>query len=178
MSAYFECDFVADESLWYLAIATPETPIDVWESREVDPSLVVRFKVFADGKRADFNRASHAIIVASKKLGELLHLIAPKDIQLVPAEVDGDSQPWWVVNVLSCLDCIDHLRSDITYYPTDHARTPGKPRAVLKLVIDPSRVEGHHVFLPKGWEVTLIVSDTVKEAMAQAQITGAEFWPV
>lgn len=82
------------------------------------------------------------------------------------------------MNVITCLDCIDYHKSIITsYYPANHPDRPGKPRGVLYLVFDANRIGSHHIFRPKGWEVELVVSDTVKNALMEIGVTGVDFVP-
>ncbi|AKJ01916.1 Hypothetical protein AA314_03542 [Archangium gephyra] len=51
----------------------------------------------------------------------------------------------------------------------------GTYRAVHGMRIDPTKVEGARIFRPWGWLVALIVSQDIKEALEQDQITGAKF---
>jgi hypothetical protein len=51
----------------------------------------------------------------------------------------------------------------------------GKYYAVDNLHIDKSKVGDARVFRPEGWEVTLIVSGDIKEALERVGTTGAKF---
>jgi hypothetical protein len=44
--------------------------------------------------------------------------------------------------------------------------------------IDPTKVGDAHIFRPWGWNVALIVSEDLKDAMEAVGITGTKFEPV
>jgi hypothetical protein len=119
-----------------------------------------------------------ATTIVSSRLADLWQRIAGKDIQRIPADVEGDDGEWEVINIVSCVECISHEQSKITYYPDRHPEKPGKPSGVLKLVLDPDRIGDHHIFHPKDWETVTIVSDSVKRAMEEMGATGVDYWPV
>ena len=103
---------------------------------------------------------------------------AEHDIQRIPAHVEADQGDWEVLNVLTRIDCIDPEKSIIQYYPPNHAENPSKPRGVVRLVLDAQRIGDHHVFRPKDWEIALIVSERVRNALKKAKVSGIEFRPV
>lgn len=123
----------------------------------------------------DYEEAKFAIPIVSRRVADYLSDIAPDDIQRVPAVLPGDPGEWELLNVLTCIDCIDHSRSTIQYYPPDHPSKPGKPRTVIWLVLEESKIRGRHIFRPKGWEVKLIVSETIKDGLQALGATGLEF---
>jgi len=176
--SYYELQFTADELNWVVSEPMGEAPIDLSECKPMDASNRVRLIVYADGRRVDFNETSYCAIVASDRLADLLRRIVPSEVQFLPATVAGDDGSWSVVNVLSRVDCIDHKRSKITYYPANHAEHPGEPRGVLRLVLDPNRIGDRHFLRPRGWEVATVVSETVKRAMEDNLMTGMQFVPV
>jgi hypothetical protein len=175
---YFRLQFTANDANWFIAVPKGGVPIDIWACQRVANADPIPFQIYKDGSRVDFNEASHAIIVTSRRLAELLERLAPADIQIIPASIEGDDEQWFVVNVLARVDCIDHERSKITYYSDSHPESAGKPRGVLKLVLDADRIWNHHIFHPKDWEVVTVVSDTVKRAMEEMGTTGVDYWPV
>jgi prolyl-tRNA synthetase len=48
----------------------------------------------------------------------------------------------------------------------------------MGLRIDPTKVEGAHIFRPWGWRVALLVSEDVKEALEREGLTGTRFTEV
>jgi len=178
MQKYFELQFTADELNWVVSEPMGEAPIDLSECKPLIVGAPVPFIIYANGRQMDFNRVSYCAIVASGRLADLWRRIVPGEVQLLPATVAGDDGSWWVANVLSRVDCIDHRRSKITYYPDNHAEHPGEPRGVMRLVLDPDRIGDRHILRPRGWEVATVVSETVKRAMEDNLMTGMQFVPV
>ncbi len=139
-----------------------------------DSEQPVPFFVVGDGTRVDYNPTAFSPIVISEALSRLIEEIAPNDVQLVDASIDGESGEWKVMNFLSLVDCIDHSRSKIRYCDLDDPYRPGKPRSVDRLVIDEKRAQGHHFFILQDWKVA-IVSETMKDAIRKAGITGMTY---
>lgn len=173
---------MANEERWTLAIER-QFPnggdVDIWAYSMGQPASddVVPFVVDVDGEMVDFNPTAFGSIVVSSEMAEILCRFASAEIQRIPAVVRGADGDWEVLNVVSVVDCIDHERSRIQYFPLDHAEKPGKPRGIMKLVLDSVRPKGHHVFKPMDWLVATIVSADVKTALEDAGITGVEYWP-
>jgi hypothetical protein len=102
----------------------------------------------------------------------------PTEIQQIPVCVAAEGSGYSIINVVSRIDCIDAKRSEIDWFEEGDAVRPdlaGTPEMVSKLIIDPRRVRGHHIFRPQGWEVTIVISDVVKKALENANVTGVKF---
>lgn len=173
---------MANEDRWALAIERqyPDgREVDIWAYSMGQPAAkdAVPFVVDVDGEIVDFNPTAFGSIVVSSEMAEILFRFASSEIQRIPAVVRGAVGDWEVLNVVSIVDCIDHERSKIQYFPLDHPEKPGKPRGIMKLVLDSDRAKGHHVFKPMDWLVATIVSADVKTALEDAGITGVEYWP-
>lgn len=54
----------------------------------------------------------------------------------------------------------------------------GEYRLVSGMRIDPTKVGDAHIFRPWGYNVALIVSEDLKNAMEAVGITGTKFEPV
>lgn len=173
---------MANEDRWTLAIERQYPngrDVDIWaySMGQHAAEEAVPFIVDVEGEVVDFNPTAFGSIVVSSEMAELLSRFASSEIQRIPAVVRGADGDWEVLNVVSVVDCIDHKRSKIQYFPLDHAEKPGKPRGIMNLVLDPDRAKGHHVFKPMDWLVATIVSADVKSALENAGISGVEYWP-
>jgi len=177
MDRFFEV-VISNGDRWHLELSAEEPPLDIWACRPIEPGRPIPLHVFQEGTRVDYERTSFAIPVVSRRFAEALCAVAPMDFQRIPAIVVEEAGEWEILNVLARPDCIDRERSAIQYYPRNHAEKPGRPRGVLQLVLDPTRVGGHSVFRPKDWEVALIVSQAAKSALDAIGATGLEFVPV
>jgi len=154
------------------------TPTALWAYYGCEPvpePKRVPFSIAVVGRPVDFNPTTFGALVLSKLAANLVSRLAEGHIQRIPAEIDAIND-WEVVKVLAMHDCIDHRRSMIQYYPPDHESHPNEPRGVLKLVLDPARIPADsHIFKPRGWLVTTIVSESLKNAFEEHEISGVEF---
>jgi hypothetical protein len=184
MSKFYELAVGNDVDAWHLEAKdefADGSPVDLWaysRCERVDRPKPVPFAIQYDGVRIDHYETAFCVTVVSRRLAELWQDLASDDIQRIPAEVDGDSGEWEVINIVACVDCIDHTLSRITYYPTNHPEKPGKPRGVLRLALNPDRIGPHNVFHPRDWEVVTIVSNRVRQAMCEMGISGVDYWQV
>jgi hypothetical protein len=176
--SFFQLKFVVRASNWILDMPQDVAPIDF--SRCVPMSLdsPCKITVWSPGRRLDCNDLRYCGIVASTAFAEIVIRLAPRDAQALPVAIEGDSNQWWIINVVSQIDCIDHSRSEISYYPGTHPEFPGEPRGIFRLVVDPTLIGDHHILRPKGWEVAALVSGTLKDAIERAEITGVYFHSV
>jgi hypothetical protein len=129
------------------------------------------------GKRMDFTYADFDMPVVTTKIGELLGEIAGTEIQRIPVHVGFHNDEYEIINIISCISCIDTKRSEIEWWTEEDERPDktGKPRMITELVIDPESARNSHIFRPNGWEVIVIVSDVIKVAFEEAKVTGVKF---
>ena len=83
-----------------------------------------------------------------------------------------------ILNVLRVVECIDDARcTEVEYWlPQDgKPEKTGTYRGVIGLKIDPGRVGGSQIFRPLGWQIALIVSEEIKEALEGLGTTGMAF---
>lgn len=186
--SYFELEFDPDEKNWELALPwllSDGDWRDVWaftRCQSYENTDLLIFDVSSDGIPVDFNLANFNIPVVSKRLGDLLFDIAPKQIQRIPVAI-GSDRNWEILNLLSEVDCLDHSRSTIDYFSTDlkdasvqkHPDMAGKPRGIRTLCIDAERTKGHEIFRITDWTVPIVVSESIKLAIEGSGFSGARF---
>lgn len=137
----------------------------------------LRVPIRRKGTLLDFTYADFDLPVVTAKVGKILAEIAGADIQKIPVRVDSCKGDFEIVNITSCLPCIDPKRSEIEWWTNEDGRPDkiGMPRMITDLVIDQDRVKNSHVLRPQGWEVIVIVSEVVKAAFQEAHVTGVKF---
>ncbi|WP_395828768.1 imm11 family protein [Archangium violaceum] len=104
--------------------------------------------------------------------------LAPGDVQLIPVEVDGQSEPYVLLNITRVVKCIDDEASDEVHYwepGDDRPDKTGQYRSVIGMRIDPSKVGDARVFRTWGWSPAIIISEEVKQALERMGATGAKF---
>lgn len=157
--------------------------------REVDPRIFTEGKpvevreplhlpLRREGTRLDFTLADFGMPVLHSAFAKALAEVAPHEIQRFAASVEGTSEAFEIINVVTRVDCLDPERSSVSYW-TEADGIPdlvGRLQTVVGLKVDPQRASGHHIFRLQGWEVALIVSEDVKDALQDAR--GAVFQAV
>jgi hypothetical protein len=146
---------------------------------EVRPPLAL-YRSY-EGTPLDFTYTDSCMPVATKRVGDILGTIAGDDIQPFPVRVDRRDEAYEIINVVSVVDCLDTVRSEITWFEEGNAIRPdlaGEPSLVRNLMIDADRVGDHHVFRIKGWTLPIIVSEAIKQAFEVARVTGVKFCSV
>jgi hypothetical protein len=186
---YFELlDDVDFPGRWELGDPTDENGREVsnpWMFRKGEPVHVdERLKVPLErpGKPVDFSTAGIGVTpVVHARMASILTQLAPDDVQLFPVKVASEFEPYFLVNVVRTVRCIDDEASEeVRYWKPEDGRPEkvGKYRAVSGMRIDPTKVGDAKVFRPWGWTVALLVSEDIKDALEHAGVTGVKFTEV
>ena len=171
------------DSRWTLSIEEhfiDGSSVDEWAYSKCDfleGARPVPFKVRVSGEVVDYNPTAFGAVVVSKRMAEIIDNVARSDVQWIPAIVDGAGS-WEVLNILTCMDCIDHQRSEIQYWPDEDPKRSRKPRGIKRLIINASAAQGHHILRPRDWMVVEVVSEELKRMLEASGITGVEYWPL
>ena len=187
---YFELDQdLYIPGLWYL-----DTPVDSqgqdagsWLFMQGKPASVqepLKVGLFRPGKPLDFSLAdAGAVPVVHPRVAAVLTALAPGDIQTWPIQVEGQPEPYVLVNATRLVDCIDDEASERVerWIPEDENDQPeraGEYRNVVGMRIDKARVGDAKVFRPWGWTIVLVVSEDIKDALERTGATGMTFTEV
>jgi len=111
--------------------------------------------------------------IVNDRVAQIFSAHVGKDAQLVPASVLGTGEKLWAVNVLAIADCIDDARSSGVARWTAADGKPdliGKYRTIDEYKIDPARAGNHAIFRPLGWNVALIISEPLGDALVRAGV--------
>jgi len=169
---------------WHLRSPTDEhgQEIDPWqfdEGRWLEPQGRIRFPVRPDGRTLDFTLAAFSIPVVNHRVVQLFERLGiQREVQFLPVQVEGHAGPYFILNTLSIIRCIDDARCrEVRYFQPEDGQPEkvGKYRVVSGLRIDPTKIEGARIFRPWGWTMVLLVSEDVKEAMEREGLTGPHF---
>jgi Suppressor of fused protein (SUFU) len=181
---FFElCDDAYVPGRWYLTNPTDSQGREVdnpWQFTDGQPVRVEgRLKVPIEhaGRPLGFTLAGLSIPVVHVKAASILTELAPGDVQLLPVDIEGQLDQYLILVATRLIRCIDEQASRIQFW-TEEDGLPekvGQYASVRDLRIDPSKVGDAKVFRPEGWDVALIVSEEIKEALESAGVTGARF---
>ncbi|MFL5350386.1 MAG: imm11 family protein [Hyalangium sp.] len=167
---------------WYLA-----TPIDSqgrkvrdWDFKRGTPVHVegrLKIPLKIAGRPLDFSWALLSVPVVHVKVASMLAERAPGDVQLIPADIEGQSDQYLVLVATRLIRCIDEQASDVSFWTPEHGVPDkvGQYMGVDRLRIDKRKVGNAKVFRPEGWSSTLIVSEEIKNAFEDMGVTGARF---
>ncbi|MCY1018308.1 imm11 family protein [Pyxidicoccus sp. MSG2] len=171
---------------WHLRAPRNEQGLEVhhwqfFEGRRLEQQGTIRFPVRPTGQVLDFTLDSFATPVVHERVVDLFQHQRIQDVQFIPVQVEGHEGPYFILNTLRTIRCIDDARSKEVRYFTPEDEQPervGEYRLVVGMRIDPTQVGDAHIFRPWGWNVALIVSEDLKDAMDAVGITGTKFEPV
>jgi hypothetical protein len=172
---------------WY-----PDDPVDA-QGDEVDPwmfragqpvVLTAELKVplYRPGNPVDFSATGVGVTpLVHSKVASVFAALAPRDVQLFSVQVEGQSEPYFLVNAMRLVKCIDDSACKRILYWTPEDGRPDKTgtyRNVVGLRIDKTKVGGAKVFRTWGWSIALIVSEDIKDALERTGATGLKFTEV
>lgn len=182
---YFDLyDDMRSPARWLLVDPIDESgqEINPWQfgkGRPLDLKGTLRFAQYHPGSALDFSLAGMGIPVVHGRVVSLFeHVGLQHQVQFIPAQVEGQSEPYFVLNVLRVIRCIDEARSEEVHHWKPEDGNPdkvGQYRVVSGMRIDPSQVGDAEIFRPWGWRVALIVSERLKQAMEEEKISGTRF---
>ncbi|WP_235216845.1 imm11 family protein [Archangium violaceum] len=157
---------------------------DTWrfnEGRTLEIERPIRLSMKPVGLALEFSEAMGIPIVHQRVVSLFERLGLQNEVQFIPVEVEGQTEPWFILNALQVIRCIDDARCEevLSWQPEDNRPDKvGQYRDVAGLRVDVEKIGGAHIFRPWGWLVVLIVSEHVKTAMEEEGITGIKFLEV
>jgi len=167
---------------WYLA-----TPIDShgrkvhdWDFIKGTPVHIegrLKIPIKIAGRSLEFCWALLSVPVVHIKVASMLADRAPGDVQLIPADIEGQPDQYLVLVATRLIRCIDEEASKVRFWTPEHGVPDkvGQYMGVDRLRIDKRKVGNAKVFRPEGWEVALIVSEEIKNTIEAMGVTGARF---
>jgi hypothetical protein len=129
-------------------------------------------KEWRKGEPSDYAVAGTNVPVISKRFGDVVESVSPKDIQRIPVVVEGYNEgEFEILNVITTLDCIDYHKSDLLIDVDDGGNRYIKIRGVNKLRVDSRKIPDNvDIFRISNRLSQVIVSDKIKEALKKANL--------
>ena len=169
-------------SRWYLGSPTgPDgsavDPRLFTEGRRYDGGGLLYVPIKRGSEPADFTLGAFDMPVVKKEVGELIEAFAPKDVQRIKVVVGDTESDFEALNVVRVIKAVDENLSEISWrIKGEKERTHIKSYAGIgRLVLDSAPIAGAQVFRLKDWELPLIISGAVKEALENNYTTGIAF---
>ncbi|MCP3062235.1 hypothetical protein LXT21_25940 [Myxococcus sp. K38C18041901] len=175
----------ADVPQWLIETPTRESgeafdePWMFADGRQLENPGKMKARISTPGaKRTFVFSAIEKTPLVSGPVANVFRVLVPDDVQLMPVSVQGESEPYFLVNATKAVDCIDEARCQEIQHDDADDGVPefeGQYRWIYGLRIDPSKAEGSHVFRLKKFKVALIVSEEIKDALEQVGNLGVSF---
>ncbi|MFB1479903.1 imm11 family protein [Corallococcus sp. RDP092CA] len=183
---FFELDLDIDvPGRWYLREPTDldgKTVPDIWafvSGKPITAPGPLRVPLSRPGQTLDFDKTTVAgTPIVSARIASVFRELAPNDVQLFPVDVQGQSEPFSLLNVMRVIRCIDDAAcEEARLWTTEDGRPDkvGEYHVVSGLRIDTSRVGDAGVFRPWGYLLPIIVAGHLKEALERTGIVGGRF---
>jgi hypothetical protein len=133
----------------------------------------------APGQRLDFCTAGIGVTpIVHVRVASIFAELAPDDVQLIPVNIKGHLDQYLMLVATKLIRCIDDAASkEVQYWKPEDERPEklGQYRGVIGMRIDRSKVGDAKVFRTWGWDIALIVSEDIKQALERAKATGVRF---
>ncbi|HLL02172.1 MAG TPA: DUF1629 domain-containing protein [Myxococcaceae bacterium] len=170
---------------WHLAMPLDSRGHKVhdWDFKRGTPVQIegrLKIPIKVAGQPLDFSEAGIRIPVVHVRVASMLSELAPGDVQLVPADIEGQPEQYCVLVATRLIRCIDEKTSRVLLWTEEDGEPEkvGKYRDVRDMRIDRAKVDDAKVFRPWGWSGTLIVAEEIKDALEQMGATGTRFTEV
>ncbi|MFY0562375.1 imm11 family protein [Archangium lansingense] len=135
--------------------------------------------LYRPGRSLDFSQTGFNFVVVSGRFVSLCERLGIQDeVQFIPARVEEHPEPYFVLNTLRIIRCVDEARcEEFSFWgPEDgEPERVGHYRHVSGLKVDPEKIGATSIFRPWGWLVPLIVSERVKRAIEEEGLIGPRF---
>ena len=156
--------------------------IDPWQFKDgevVKLEAAPLLRMIRPGRALDFSLTGLTVPLVHGRVVSLFERLGfDQEVQFIPARVEGFTEPYFLLNALRVLRCIDDARCEHVLYWLPEDNRPdksGQYQNVRGLKVDPAKVGDSNIFRPWGWTVTLLVSERIKLALERAGITGTRF---
>lgn len=155
--------------------------VNPWQfthGRRIERQGTLRFPVRPDGLALDFTVDAFATPVVHARFVQLFERLGIQDVQFIPVQVEGHAGPFFILNTLRTIRCIDDARcAEVQYWKPEDGQPEkvGRYRVVSGLRIDPSKVGDARIFRTWGFSLGLIISEGLKQALEAERLTGTRF---
>ncbi|SEH59429.1 hypothetical protein SAMN05660691_00390 [Rheinheimera pacifica] len=177
MSYYELTDDINFPNRWYLGDVAFA---DNWElAKHLDPEREYEVEVYRDGSEMDYtHNEAYGVSVVSRKFKEALAGIS--GIAFAKANIIGNRPDgeFYIMAVANEVECIDEEKSEFQKFEVDDPVRPdkaGEYRGFFKMVVDPRKCTGFHIFRIKGFIIAVVVSVQVKQRLESAGVLGVQF---
>ncbi|HYV44559.1 MAG TPA: hypothetical protein VFA20_06830, partial [Myxococcaceae bacterium] len=164
---------------WYLS--GPVGPNGEWlddaltRGQPYTGPLPLQVRVTRPGPALELTLTIDTVPIVNARVAEILRKEAANDIQLLDVAVPSTEEPFYVVNVLTLLPCIDERASaPVVWWEEKDGRPEmlGQIKRLGHFRIDAARAGPHQMLRPKEWPVVVVVSQRTADALQRANVSA------
>lgn len=128
------------------------------------------------GTEVAFNLGAFDMPVIRDDVRQALASVTTSGYELFPVLVGSSASPFWILNVTERDDCVDESASVFRKWVPEDDRPDrlGAYRSISTLRLDVRRVR-NQIFRVRGWEVAMIVSHEIRNALSSVHDLGVVF---
>jgi hypothetical protein len=132
MPRYYDLlDDVRFPGRWHLGSPLDEQKkkINLWQfkkGRALELEGVPRFPIDVPGRPLDFSWAAFSIPVVHARFAKLFEQLHVNGVQFIPVHIEGHPEPWYILNALHVIRCIDDERCELL--PSTQDEAGGRPK--------------------------------------------------
>lgn len=185
MSRYYRLTWDSDfEGPWSLGKVQCDThPIDCrifLRGLPQTPPGALQVPVAKTGHTLDFSLSAFDVPIVTSKVGDTFSEYDPNGVQRLPVRVAATEGNYEVLNITQTVDVLDLHRGKYLWWRAEDGRPEkvGALRSVYEMVFRPDIHPPPHVFRIKGWEIALVVSRALMEALGGPRLRGVRFLPI
>lgn len=129
------------------------------------------------GTELAFSFGAFDMPIITDEVAEIISTFAGDDVELFPVRIPGAKRCYSILNVVRSLRCLDEVRSEYTLWTEadDRPDEVGTYHTVSRIRIDSQLAESSHVFRIQGYELALVVTEVVKDALSNVGDVGLYF---
>jgi hypothetical protein len=137
----------------------------------------LRIPVEIAGTPLDFTEANVSVPVVHVRVASLFAELAQNDVQLIPVNVESQSDQYLLLVPTRRIDCIDEKASRFDRWTPEEGVVHKIRRysIMYELHIDKAKVGSAKVFRLEGWTSGPIISEEIKDALDRMGATGTRF---
>ena len=132
-------------------------------------------------KYTDFHHGTGDEYYINDRFLNCLKTIGEGNFQIFPVTVLPEEKPYFILNILNVIDCVDRELSKYNLWTEEDDRPDklGKFRSFDKMILDRSKVpKGVHLFRVYGYQIVAVVRRELVEEFEKNKIKGFKLKPL
>jgi hypothetical protein len=134
------------------------------------------------GKRfADYHFGVGIALYVNERFIECLKALGETNYQLIPISVLPEEKPYFILNILNIIDCVDREKSKYRLWTEEDERPDrlGDFHVFDEMILDRNKVpKDVHIFRLKGFDLPVFITNKLADEFEKNKIKGFSLKPV